>query len=361
MESYDVLIIGGGPAGSSCAWGLRHSGLRVAILDKHVFPRDKVCGGWITPGVLEELKIDRADYARDRLLQPITGFRVGCIGEPPLKCDYEEQVSYGIRRREFDDYLLRRSGARLLLGEPVHDIQRAAGGWIVNERIRAHVLIGAGGHFCPVARFMGAHVCSEAAVVAQEVEFEMNKSQLAACRVAMERPELYFCRDMKGYGWCFRKHNVLNVGLGRADLNELSTHVSGFTKFLSSTGRISSDLPRFTGHAYLLAIASTRAVASDDLLLIGDAAGLAYPYSGEGIRPAVQSGLHAAGQVVQRLSAGSKLHPYRAQSESKRQSAVNTVTNCLPQRWVGSVARRLLRRPWFVRNVVLNQWFLSAE
>jgi flavin-dependent dehydrogenase len=64
MDSCDVLIAGGGPAGSSCAWMLRSSGLDVAILDKETFPRNKVCGGWITPAVLDELEIDPAEYSR---------------------------------------------------------------------------------------------------------------------------------------------------------------------------------------------------------------------------------------------------------------------------------------------------------
>ncbi|HML18716.1 MAG TPA: FAD-dependent oxidoreductase, partial [Bryobacteraceae bacterium] len=108
------MIVGGGPAGSSCAWELRRSGLDVAILDKQVFPRDKVCGGWITPSVFSELEIDPSDYAQGRLLQPITAFRIGCIGGTSVDTEYGKTVSYGIRRCEFDDYLLRRSGARVL-------------------------------------------------------------------------------------------------------------------------------------------------------------------------------------------------------------------------------------------------------
>ena len=115
MESCDVLIVGGGPAGSSCARGLRKSGLDVAILDKQAFPRDKVCGGWITPRVLTELEIDPAEYAQEHALQPITGFRVGCVGGPSLETNYGQAVSYGIRRRQFDDYLLKRSGAYAFL------------------------------------------------------------------------------------------------------------------------------------------------------------------------------------------------------------------------------------------------------
>ncbi len=62
MDTCDVLIVGGGPAGSSCAWGLRSSGLDVVVADRKAFPRDKVCAGWITPQVIESLDIDLDDY-----------------------------------------------------------------------------------------------------------------------------------------------------------------------------------------------------------------------------------------------------------------------------------------------------------
>ena len=55
MHSCDVLIVGGGPAGSTCAWQLVRAGLDVLVMDKHIFPRDKVCAGWITPAVIESL------------------------------------------------------------------------------------------------------------------------------------------------------------------------------------------------------------------------------------------------------------------------------------------------------------------
>ena len=74
--------------------------------------------------MLSELGIDPAEYGRDRVLQPITAFRTGWIGGPALDTDYNTTVSYGIRRREFDDYLLRRSGARLLEGIALTSLQR---------------------------------------------------------------------------------------------------------------------------------------------------------------------------------------------------------------------------------------------
>ena len=80
MESCDVLVIGGGPAGSSCARRLHEAGLDVLVMDKAEFPRDKVCAGWITPAVLTMLKIDTRDYRRGRVFQSLRRFRTGCIG-----------------------------------------------------------------------------------------------------------------------------------------------------------------------------------------------------------------------------------------------------------------------------------------
>lgn len=107
------------------------------------------CAGWITPAVLDEIGLDLAEYRQGRVLQPITSFRVGRQGGPMIDLDYDAAVSYGIRRCEFDRYLLERSGARLQLGESLESIVREPDGWIVNDRYRTPMLVGAGGHFCP--------------------------------------------------------------------------------------------------------------------------------------------------------------------------------------------------------------------
>jgi menaquinone-9 beta-reductase len=368
MEACDVLIVGGGPAGSSCAWGLRNSGLDVAILDRQTFPRDKICGGWITPQVLSELAIDPAEYATGRVLQPITGFRTGWIGGPALDTGYQATVSYGIRRREFDEYLLRRSRARLLEGIALTSLQRDNAGWILNGQIKARLLVGAGGHFCPVAKLTGAKPAREKAVVAREAEFEMDHRQQAGCRVRADMPELYFCADIKGYGWCFRKRNYLNIGLGRMDQHRLSEHVAAFVRFLKATGRISFDVPSaLLGHAYLLYGVSERKVADNGVLLIGDAVGLAYKQSGEGIRPAVESGLLAS-QVIaaakgdySRESLGAYQRLLAERFGTSGQDWASRVGEHLPSAWIGALGRRLLGARWFVRDVVIDRWFLHAN
>jgi geranylgeranyl reductase family protein len=367
MDACDVLIVGGGPAGSSCAWGLAGSGLDVRILDRQTFPRDKVCGGWITPQVLSELAIDPDEYGRGRVLQPITAFRTGWIGGPALDTNYNKTVSYGIRRREFDDYLLKRSGARLMAPAALTSLRRD-GGWVVNDGIRARLVVGAGGHFCPVAKLTGAKPSRENAVVAQEAEFEMDAPQQTGCRVRPDTPELYFCADLKGYGWCFRKNNFLNIGLGRMDQHRLSEHVAAFVQWLKSTGRVSFDVPSaLLGHAYLLYGVSQRKLVDEGILLIGDAAGLAYQQSGEGIRPAIESGLLAAQAIWEargdysRGSLGGYGKLLARRLGTSGQDWASRIGQRLPSAWIGAVGRRLLGARWFVRDVVIDRWFLHAN
>ena len=114
MKQVDLLIVGGGPAGSTLAHNLSGSGLRIAIMDKAAFPRQKVCAGWVTPAVMQELQLDLADYAHGRVLQAITGFNISQMGQRQVRSHYQgDPVSYGIRRIEFDDYLLDRKSTRL--------------------------------------------------------------------------------------------------------------------------------------------------------------------------------------------------------------------------------------------------------
>jgi geranylgeranyl reductase family protein len=368
MDSCDLLIVGGGPAGSACAWKAVRGGLDTIVLDKSHFPRHKVCGGWITPAVLEELEIDPGQYGVGRTLQPITGFRTSCIESREVEINYGKTISYGIRRCEFDDYLLRRSGAQLRLGASLMKLERSQDGWIVNGEIHARVVIGAGGHFCPVARFLGADARKEIAVVAQETEFEMDACEVATCAIGEEVPELYFCRDMRGYGWCFRKGDYLNVGLGRLDAHGLPKHVANFVEFLKATKKIAFDLPSpMQGHAYLLLRDMRHKIVGDGVLLTGDAAGVSYSQSGEGIRPAIESGLMAANTLLAAEGDYSAAHlkSYQARLESRFGNPggdwATEVGRKLPVNLLGAISRRLLANSWFSRHVVLDRWFLHAD
>jgi len=371
LESCDVLVVGGGPGGSSAARALERAGLDVVVLDRKRFPRDKVCAGWITPPVVEALELDLADYRKERTLQPVRGFQVGRQGDRPATALHDEVVSYGIRRCELDHYLLERSGARLRLGEPLRDLRREDDHWVANGAVRARAVVGAGGHFCPVARRLGARPGDgePMTVVAREVEFELSPAQQDACPVPAEVPELWFAPDLRGYGWVVRKGAWLNVGLGRQDTEAFPRRVQEFVAWLVERGRVPADLPRqLKGHAYLLHGESPRPLARDGVLLVGDAAGLAYGRSGEGIRPAVESGLLAARELRRGLEAGAAeaaCAPYaraiveRFGPRHGRQRAGPTAW--IPERWRGRVAGAFLGNRRFARRVVVDRWFLHRE
>jgi geranylgeranyl reductase family protein len=367
MEHYDALIVGGGPAGSTCAWRLRHAGLDVAVMDSSSFPRDKVCAGWITTQVVDDLRLDIDEYRVSRTFQPITGFRTGVIGgDREVETNYEHPVSFGIRRCEFDDYLLKRSRARLNLGVPFSSVRREGRDWIVNDRIRTPLLVGAGGHFCPVARHLNGPLATDetALVVAQEVEFPVDPRD-GSFTTDPQKPELYFSRDLRGYGWCFRKQDHLNVGFGHLSRRALPKATEAFVAFLVARKKVPKESTwRWRGHAYLLH-ASRRRTFADGVMLVGDAAGLAYPQSGEGIRPAVESGLLAASSILRAngLYAADRLASYQHMLSKRFGTGQPSppLAGLVPANLVAGLARRLLRIPTFVRHVVLDRWFLHSH
>jgi flavin-dependent dehydrogenase len=367
-DRSDVLVVGGGPAGSSCAFGLRDAGLDVVVIDRARFPRDKVCAGWVTTAVLAALAVDPLEYAKDRVMQPVRGFRVGRLGDREVVAHRGEIVSWGIRRCEFDQYLLARSGARVRAGEPVLEIRREGDRFVVNDAVEAPVLVGAGGHFCPVARWCGARPgARERAVVAREVEFRMDSRQQELCPTLPEVPELLFSEDLEGYGWIVRKGEYLNVGLGRQLAGDFPAHVEHFLSRLEALDRLPPGMPRrLAGHAYLIQDRSTRPLEAQGALLVGDAAGLAYPRSGEGIRPAVESGLLAAQAIRGRLGSvavrpGSYTLAVERRFGKRSGRPGRGLTDLLPEAWKGPVSARALANRWFASHVVVDRWFLHRR
>jgi flavin-dependent dehydrogenase len=365
MPDWDVIVVGGGPAGSSAARVMVADGLRVLVVDRATFPRDKVCAGWITPQVVDALAIDLADYRNGRTCQAISAFATGILGERPVTTTYGRAVSYGILRREFDWYLLERSGARLELGMPVKEFRRIDSRWVINGTHRAPLVLGAGGHFCPVARHLAGRLSADAPLVAaQEIEFPVDPEDEASCSTQPDTPELFFWSDLRGYAWCFRKERYLNVGIGRIGGQGFRGYVRRFVEFLRTTGRAPESLPTaWPGHAYLL-YGGERPLVADGVMLTGDAAGLAYPQSGEGIRTAIESGI-LAGRAAADLTA------YDAASMGGYVSAIRArfgpppasspAAPWVPPSLLSALGARLMATRWFSRHIVLDRWFLHAS
>jgi flavin-dependent dehydrogenase len=236
-------------------------------------------------------------------------------------------------------------------------LRRSDGVWVVDDAFSAPILVGAGGHLCPVARLLNGPPPA-GLVVAEEVEFRMDARQRAACRVEPEVPEIAFSPDLRGYGWCVRKGDYLNVGLGRRDPVGLPAYLRAYVEWQARRGRISADLPRrFCGHAYRLHEGAAPRLVDDGVVLIGDAAGVAFPESGEGIRPAIESGLLAAHAIIaaggRRSSAD--LMPYARALEERL--GPRPRRRILPSA-LASVAARLVGTSRLARAFVIERWFL---
>ena len=153
-------------------------------------------------------------------------------------------------------------------------------------------------------------------------------------------------------------------GSGGSTRPGVTAHVQSFCQFLRDRGKVACELPeRFHGHAYRIYERIEPKLVDDGVLFIGDAAGLAYPQSGEGIRPAVESGLLAADVLI--AAAGdysrTKLAPYASEIHKRfgtpRRGAVS---DWLPAAFLRFAAARLMATRWFTKSVVLDRWFLHA-
>ncbi|HEV7715338.1 MAG TPA: NAD(P)/FAD-dependent oxidoreductase, partial [Steroidobacteraceae bacterium] len=204
MQTCDVLIVGGGPAGSSAARRLKRAGADVLVLDKEQFPRLKLCAGWITPEVVRDLDMDIASYPHrfltfERLHIHVKGLYV------KVPC-----IQHSIRRFEFDAWLLERSGAPVIQ-HTVRNIRREDGGYVVDEQFRCRYLIGAGGTRCPVYRTLFKEANPRAAelqtvTLEHEIPYDWKDGD---CHL------WFFEKGLPGYSWYVPKRDgYLNVGVG---------------------------------------------------------------------------------------------------------------------------------------------------
>lgn len=290
---YDAAIVGGGPAGSTCARVLRRAGWRVAILDRADFPRVKLCAGWLSEPVWEALEIPPDAYPRG--LWPWERCHVTFGGER-----HTARVrGYFIRRYEFDDFLLRESGAEILTGRNVKRLERDGDAWTIDDALRARYLIGAGGTHCPVARKM-AGKRPQPPVGVQEREFRLSAESVERTRPGGDgEPELLLHGDLRGYSWNVPKTDWINIGTGTVAAREVRAAWRSAREHFEGAGTVPAEavpeLERMQGHSYYLFHPDhLRACHERGALLVGDALGLAHPLTAEGIYPGVVSGRLAA-------------------------------------------------------------------
>jgi flavin-dependent dehydrogenase len=331
--SAEVAIVGGGPGGSACAWRLRQLGVGdVLVLDRESFPRTKLCAGWITPEVVSDLEIEPGEYPFGWLQLDRLRVHRGWLGLRP------KTLQYSIRRYEFDAWLLERSGARVQR-HYVREVRREGDGFVLDGRVRARFLVGAGGTRCPVYRELFREAAPrpkalQAVTLEQEFAFEWRDPDC----------HLWFLEQgLPGYAWYVPKANgYLNVGVGgvaarlAARSDDIRRHWSGLVRTLERRGLVPAREWDPGGYSYYLRAEGTQRPAgplrTGDAFLIGDAAGLATRDLCEGIGPAVRSGLRAAESIA-------KGTPYELADVQRWSAGGGRVSRMLERAFLGSGAR----------------------
>jgi len=361
---YDVLVVGGGPAGSTAARTLVAAGARVGVIDRAEFPRVKLCAGWLSPAIWDVLELSPRDYASSG---------AGLWEWHTAHVHYQGQDhavpchGWFIRRYELDDFLLRRSGAELHLGQNAKQLERVDDEWRIGN-LRARFLVGAGGTHCPVARLLAPPRPKRAAGV-QELEFQLDAAAIARTRLGNDgEPELVLFDDIGGYGWNVPKFEWLNVGCGTLDATAVRDQWTVTHDHLRAHGHLPIEaepqLAHLKGHSYFLfAPVHLEAAYRDHAFLVGDSLGLAHPITAEGILPATVSGRHAAEAIVANAPASypSRLHDDPVLADYRRVHQVMAVASKLKQHLP---ARRGPRRPTnaIARQVIARgfAWMFSG-
>ena len=298
MRFVETIIVGGGPAGSTCARHLTQNGGEVLVLDKAHFPRLKLCAGWITAKVMRDLEFGAVDYPH-----PIVKLEVRShFFALPFALNWfpTPGPDYSIRRVEWDAWLLKRSGAEVIEHD-VKTIRRDGDRYVIDDAFACRNLVGAAGTMCPVRReiFPDSRM-KWRQIVTLEKEFAYpQRSDIC---------HLYFCRrGLMGYAWVVPKGDgFVNIGLGgkshyfKSSGTKIHDHFRAFLDDLVRDRLLDAATARDlqeTGHPYFL-FSAKGDVKRDRCFLIGDSAGLASVDLGEGIGPAVESGLMAAREIL---------------------------------------------------------------
>jgi geranylgeranyl reductase family protein len=295
MERVDVLIAGAGPAGSATAIRLARAGVRVALLDRARFPRDKPCGGGLTGRAMRAIPVDPT---------PVVEHLVDTF---ELRLDYGRRFQRAsdhalirmTQRRRLDAFLLERAaaaGADVRDGTKVEGLEQQPDGSLLVETSRqpvhADVVVGADGANGVVARAVGL-----GDAIVRGVALEGNVPWDALPRAGYAGKAVVEIGVVPGgYGWVFPKGDHANLGVGGwgSEGPRLRHHLA---RLATAHGVGADALVDLKGHRLpMRRLGSAAAVGR--VLLVGDAAGLVDPLSGDGMYEAFVSARIAADAIV---------------------------------------------------------------
>jgi geranylgeranyl reductase family protein len=277
VSTFDVAIVGAGPAGSTAAHRLASEGVRVLLVDRATFPRDKPCGGGVTGRAARLLP-----FAIDSVVEDV-------IDTIDCRLHYRRRfvrktrapVALMTQRRRLDHLLVRKAaeaGADVREGVKVADVH-ATGLTVDGAEIAARVVIGADGCNGTSARALGL---GGEIVYGVGLEANFPREPRYAGTMVLELAVV-----PGGYGWIFPKGDHINVGVG-GNASE-GPHLRKHLHRLCHEHGIDPDAATGTRGYRLPMRSPTSSLARGTAAVIGDAAGLIDPFSGDGIYEAFLS------------------------------------------------------------------------
>ena len=293
-----MIVVGAGPAGSAAARRAAQLGLSTLLLEKETMPRDKLCGGGVTPKVLKLLDFQ---LPNDIIECAPKSARIH-VGQSCFKLQTSRPLVYMTSRSKFDNLLYekaRKAGVEVRDGTQVRSVAAHSAYNEVgtpNGSFQSKIVIGADGMGGPTARSSHLYQSWDPYQVAYAIETEVPVGQKAVLDFigGEEYFDIYFGVSQAGYGWVFPKDDHLTVGVG-CRLSKLRDAQELFRNFVKGIPELEGrDIPKPKAHLIPLGGIVRVPVAADRTLLAGDSAGFAEPLLGEGIYFAILGGQIAA-------------------------------------------------------------------
>ncbi|MEL6353136.1 MAG: geranylgeranyl reductase family protein [Cyanobacteria bacterium J06627_28] len=297
MPLYDCIVVGAGPAGASAAYHLSKKGHSVLLLEKALLPRYKPCGGGVSPEIAQWFDFSFEPVISQKVTRARYTWKLGEV----IEADLETPI-WMVRRNEFDHYLVKQAQAR---GAVLQDETKALGIALVDgvwqvrtskdETLQAKYLIAADGGRGPMAKWLGFG--DRTTSIAGAIEIEPKVPVENAHVVHFE-----FGLLKNGYVWNFPKRDGYSIGSGAFNTNQRKGRdlVEPMVDYAAAFG-VDGAAEQKHGHPVCLWDGDQR-LHTHRALLAGEAACVVDPFTAEGIRPSIFTGVKAAEAIDQALN-----------------------------------------------------------